>query len=55
MRWAREEHGVQRFVLSMGPGNLASRRVARRLGFERAGEWIHEKRGLEHVYFRDLG
>ena len=54
MRWAHEQHGVRRFVLSIGPENHASAALARKLGFARTGEWIHEKRGLEHVYRRDF-
>lgn len=54
LRWAHERHGVRRFVLSIGPGNHASQRLAGRLGFERVGEWVHEVRGLELVYRRVL-
>jgi RimJ/RimL family protein N-acetyltransferase len=52
MRWAHEQHGVRRFVLSIGPKNHASAGLAASLGFRRAGEWLHEERGLEHVYLR---
>jgi RimJ/RimL family protein N-acetyltransferase len=51
VRWAREE-GVRRFVLSIGPDNLPSARLAAKLGFRRVGEWVHEVRGLEHVWLR---
>jgi RimJ/RimL family protein N-acetyltransferase len=47
------EHGADRFVLSIGPENAASLRLAEKLGFERAGQWMHETRGLEYVYVRD--
>jgi len=30
-------------------------KLAARLGFRRAGEWVHAARGLEHVYVRDAG
>jgi RimJ/RimL family protein N-acetyltransferase len=50
MRWATEEHGVTRFVLSIGPDNPASAALARKLGFARVGAWEHAERGLEHVY-----
>lgn len=52
MEWARDEHGVRGFVLSMAPDNAASAGLARKLGFNRVGEWQHEERGLEHVYRR---
>lgn len=45
-------HGADRFVLSIGPANEGSMRLAARLGFERAGQWMHESRGLEYVYVR---
>lgn len=55
VRWASEEHGVRRFVLSIGPENLPSAGLAQKLGFQRAGEWVHEERGLEHVWLRVTG
>lgn len=55
VRWASEQHGVRHFVLSMKPENQASRGVARKLAFHKVGEWVHEKRGLEHVYLRSVG
>lgn len=54
MKWARDEHGVTQFVLSMSPSNEASAGVAAKLGFQRVGEWQHEVRGLEHVYRRTV-
>ncbi len=50
--WGRA-HGADRFVLSIGPDNAVSMRLAERLGFERAGQWVHEARGLEFVYVRE--
>jgi RimJ/RimL family protein N-acetyltransferase len=55
MRWASAEHGVRCFVLSIGPENHASAALARKLGFTKVAEWVHEQRGLEHVYRRVLG
>lgn len=54
MDWAAGVHGVQRFLLSIAPDNAISARLAAGLGFRRAGEWVHEQRGLEHVYVRAL-
>jgi RimJ/RimL family protein N-acetyltransferase len=52
MRWASERHGVRRFVLSIAPDNAASAGLAAKLGFRRVAEWVHEERGLEHVWLR---
>lgn len=52
VEWGKA-HGADRFVLSIGPENAASLRVAEKLGFERAGQWLHEERGLEYVYVRE--
>jgi RimJ/RimL family protein N-acetyltransferase len=52
VRWASELHGVRRFVLSIGPGNLASAGLAAKLGFRKVGERVHAERGLEHVWLR---
>jgi RimJ/RimL family protein N-acetyltransferase len=54
MRWARDEHAVTSFVLSISPANEVSARVAARLGFAKTGHWTHETRGLEHVYQCEL-
>jgi len=48
--WATEEHGVRSYVLSMGPDNEASVGVARTLGFQMVGEWVHPERGRELVH-----
>jgi len=55
MDWATGVHGVRRFLLSIAPDNPISAKLAARLGFRRAGEWVHAARGLEHVYVRDAG
>ena len=52
IEWGRA-HGADRFVLSIGPENAVSMRLALKLGFERAGQWVHEARGLEYVYVRE--
>lgn len=53
MDWAESVHGVRRFLLSIAPDNAISARLAAGLGFRRAGQWVHEQRGLEHVYVHD--
>jgi RimJ/RimL family protein N-acetyltransferase len=50
--WGRAQ-GADRFVLSIGPGNAVSMRLAERLGFERVGQWMHAERGLEYGYVRE--
>jgi [ribosomal protein S5]-alanine N-acetyltransferase len=52
MAWAGATFGVSHFVASIAPGNLASLRLAARLGFVEVGEQIDEIDGLEHVYLR---
>jgi RimJ/RimL family protein N-acetyltransferase len=49
MGWARSQ-GVQRFILSIAPGNAPSLAVARRLGFKRIGRQMDEVDGLEYVF-----
>jgi RimJ/RimL family protein N-acetyltransferase len=50
MRWAREEHGVRTFRVSIAPDNEPSLAMASRLGFVRTGEQIDEVDGLEYVF-----
>lgn len=52
MEWAVRKSGVSGFVLSIGPSNVPSKRLADALGFERVGEWSHPSRGRELVYRR---
>ena len=42
MDWGRSEHGVTSFYLLAHPDNVASQRVAEKLGFAPAGEIQHE-------------
>jgi RimJ/RimL family protein N-acetyltransferase len=55
IRWATAEHAVRRYLLSIGPDNDASQRVARKLGFRQVGAWEHPQRGHELVYLLMLG
>jgi RimJ/RimL family protein N-acetyltransferase len=50
MAWAREEHGIRRFILSIAPSNEPSLAIARRLGFEQTGEQWDDEDGLELVF-----
>jgi RimJ/RimL family protein N-acetyltransferase len=40
MDWAREEHGVRRFISSTTPDNAPSLRVHEKLGFRRTGQVV---------------
>ncbi len=50
MAWARQEHGIRRFLLSISPGNEASLGLAAKLGFNRIGTQIDEIDGEEYVF-----
>jgi ribosomal-protein-alanine N-acetyltransferase len=52
MRWAREEHQVQRFVLSISPDNAASLGLAAKLGFQKIGSHLDELDGPEDIFER---
>ena len=40
MDWARDEHGVRRFISSTTPDNVPSLRVHEKLGFRRTGQVV---------------
>ena len=50
MRWARDQHSVRRFRLSISPENAPSLGMAQKLGFVRTGEQMDEIDGLEYVF-----
>ena len=52
MRWAREEHQVQRFVLSISPDNVPSLGLAAKLGFRKIGSHVDELDGPEDIFER---
>ena len=54
MQWARQAHGVDRFVVTIGPDNAASTHLAAKLGFTRIGENVDPVDGIEYVYLLDL-
>ena len=45
--WARDEHGVRRFLFSIAPDNEPSLAIARRLGFTEVGRHWDEEDGEE--------
>jgi RimJ/RimL family protein N-acetyltransferase len=49
MDWARQVHGVTRFVLSIRPDNAPSQALAAKLGFVRIGSHIDEVDGPEDI------
>ena len=54
MAWAHRVHGVTRFVVSIGPGNVASLELARGLGFKWIGSHLDEEDGPEDIFGRSL-
>jgi RimJ/RimL family protein N-acetyltransferase len=52
MRWANEEHGVRRFVVSVSPENGPSLAVAAKLGFRRIGAHMDDEDGPEDIFER---
>lgn len=50
MTYARAEHGIKRFVLSISPENAPSLAMAEKMGFVRCGEQMDEIDGLEWVF-----
>ena len=54
MRWARQTHGVGRFVVTIAPDNQPSTELAAKLGFRRIGEHVDPVDGIEYVYLLDL-
>ena len=50
IRWARETHGVLRFVTSVAPANEASLAVTRKLGFSFVVDVLDDVDGVEHVF-----
>ncbi|HUF60942.1 MAG TPA: GNAT family N-acetyltransferase [Verrucomicrobiales bacterium] len=49
MRWARKDHRVAKFVLSIRPDNMASQGLAAKLGFVRTGFHVDEIDGVEDI------
>lgn len=52
MRWAREEHGVERFVASISPDNAPSLALAAKLEFRKIGWHMDEVDGPEDIFER---
>ena len=53
MTWARAEHGIPRFILSISPDNDPSLAIARKLGFVQTGEVWDDEDGIELVFELD--
>jgi ribosomal-protein-alanine N-acetyltransferase len=50
MDWARREHGISRFVVSISPENGPSLALARGFGFQRIGSQVDEEDGPEDIF-----
>jgi RimJ/RimL family protein N-acetyltransferase len=50
MGWAHRRHGVDRFIVSISPENVASVALAAKFGFEKVGSHLDEIDGYEDVY-----
>ena len=55
MKWAEEEFGISRFVVSVSPYNTASLKLIDRLGFTIIGQHVDEEDGVEHVFLLGTG
>jgi hypothetical protein len=45
MRWALDEHGIQRFIVTISPDNVASLRLADRFGFRKIDQHVDDVGG----------
>jgi RimJ/RimL family protein N-acetyltransferase len=54
MRWAEDEHGIRRFIVTISPDNVASLRLADRFGFRKIGQHVDEVDGVEGIYLREV-
>lgn len=52
MQWARTEHGITRFVVSISPENAPSLGLAAKFGFRRIGSHLDEEDGPEDIFER---
>jgi len=50
LRWAAERHGIEHFVVSIAPSNVASNALAKKLGFVKVGTHQDPIDGLEEVF-----
>jgi [ribosomal protein S5]-alanine N-acetyltransferase len=53
IRWAQDEHDIQRFIVTIAPDNVASLRLADRFGFRKIGQHVDEVDGIEGIYLRE--
>ena len=55
IRWAQEQHGVERFVVSISPDNEPSLGLAAKLGFRKIGWHMDEVDGPEDIFEKRFG
>ena len=53
--WAQAEHGVRHFIASVGPENVPSLALVRRLGFGQTGTQWDDEDGEELVFELEIG
>jgi RimJ/RimL family protein N-acetyltransferase len=51
--WATRERGITRFRASIGPQNIPSLSLIRKLGFVQVGSYHHEELGEQLIFHRD--
>lgn len=54
VQWAFDEHGIRRFLASIGPQNAPSLALARKLGFVEAGRHWDDEDGEELEFLLEL-
>ena len=54
MRWAHRTYAVPRFVMTISPENVPSRRIATHFGFQQVGTYVDPQDGPEDIFVRDL-
>ncbi len=54
MQWARSEHGITRFVVSISQENAPSLGLAAKFGFRKIGSHVDEEDGPEDIFERVL-
>jgi RimJ/RimL family protein N-acetyltransferase len=54
MGWAQRTYAVGRFVMTISPTNVPSRRIAQHFGFHQVGTHVDPEDGPEDIFVREL-